>query len=194
MKKRNGFPLALAVAVAVTPVAVPAMPQEQPDHHFADKRQLLSIAIVLGAHTCFEQRAEHWPGIVFFLGLMLSTVGSCCDHLGANDESLFWDRLPMIIAFMGLLRPQIVERALPRAMLLMAALNRSRDTRGNDLYALFAWYVLAKVGEHFGAEVLALTQRISEHTLKHASAAAAGFVACWMLAQRRLRTVTGVAR
>ena len=71
-------------------------------------------------------------------------------------------------------------------LLLMAILNPSRYTRASDLYFIFGWYVLAKILESFDAQVLAYSQLVSGHTLKHVAAAAAGFVACNMLMKRRL--------
>jgi hypothetical protein len=71
-------------------------------------------------------------------------------------------------------------------LLLMAALHRSRYTRARDLYFIFGWYVLAKLLEFLDGHVLAYSQIISGHSLKHVAAAAAGFVACRMLMRRTL--------
>ena len=71
-------------------------------------------------------------------------------------------------------------------LLIMAALHRSRYTRANDLYFIFGWYVLAKLLEHFDAQVLAYSHAVSGHSLKHVAAAVAGFVTCRMLMQRTL--------
>jgi hypothetical protein len=46
--------------------------------------------------------------------------------------------------------------------------------------------VLAKLLESFDAQVLAYSDLVSGHSLKHVAAAAAGFVACRMLMQRTL--------
>lgn len=256
MNKQTGVPIGLALLAAAAAVGLPAVPQPLEYHQFADRRRMLGIdnfldvtsnfgflfagiaglAILLGGRTQFEQRVERWPWIVFFVGMVLTMAGSCFYHLGPNHESLFWDRLAMTIAFMGLVSAQIVDRidvragllllapmvligmatavywivserqgagnVLPYALLqgfavfvllLMAVLNPSRYTRANDLYTIFGWYVLAKVLEHFDAEVLALTQFVSGHTLKHLAAAAAGFVACNMLIKRRLLAPTVLA-
>mgnify|MGYP001099297076 CR=1 FL=1 len=71
-------------------------------------------------------------------------------------------------------------------LLMMAALHPSRYTRANDLYFIFGWYVLAKLLEHFDAQVLAYSHAVSGHSLKHVAAAAAGFVTCRMLVRRTL--------
>jgi hypothetical protein len=71
-------------------------------------------------------------------------------------------------------------------LLLMAALLPSRYTRAGDLYFIFGWYVLAKLLEFLDAQVLAYSQLISGHSLKHVAAAVAGVVVCRMLVRRTL--------
>ena len=72
-------------------------------------------------------------------------------------------------------------------LLLLARMNPSRYTRGNDIYWVFGWYLLSKVLETFDGEVLAIGHLVSGHTLKHLAAAAAGFVVCAMLLRRTLK-------
>jgi hypothetical protein len=79
-------------------------------------------------------------------------------------------------------------------LLLMAVLNPSRYTRASDLYFIFGWYVLAKLLELFDALVLAHSHVVSGHTLKHLAAAAAGFVACYMLTHRTLNPAAPTVR
>jgi hypothetical protein len=225
------------------------MPQPLDYHHFADQRGAFGVAnfldvvtnvafllaglaglvVVFSGRACFEFPGERWPYAVFFLGVLLTAAGSAWYHLAPNNESLFWDRLPMTIAFMGLVSSQIVDRVGVRAglallvpmllvgmgsvvywiatermgagnvlpygilqgysvvvLLLMATLHRSRYTRGNDVYFIFGWYVLAKVLETLDAQVLAYSHVVSGHSLKHVAAAAAGLVACRMLLRRTL--------
>ena len=66
-----------------------------------------------------EFRSERWPYAVFFLGALLTALGSGYYHLAPDNESLFWDRLPMTIAFMGLVASQIVDRIDIRAGLAL---------------------------------------------------------------------------
>jgi hypothetical protein len=49
----------------------------------------------------------------------LTGLGSGYYHLAPNNETLFWDRLPMTIAFMGLVCSQIVDRMSIRAGLAL---------------------------------------------------------------------------
>jgi len=129
-----GFTL-LAVALAVL---LPATPQPIAYHDFADKREAygienfldvlsnLTFAVVgaagllavLRPRTCFAAPAERWPYFVFALGVLLTAAGSCYYHLAPNNETLFWDRLPMTISFMSLISAQIVDRVDVRAGLL----------------------------------------------------------------------------
>lgn len=240
-----GFTL-LALAAAFL---LPPMPQPLDYHDFADQRDafgvenfldvvtnaafllagLAGLFVVLSGRAVLESPAERWPWAVFFLGVLLTAAGSAWYHLSPDNETLFWDRLPMTVAFMALVASQVVDRISVRAglrllvpmllvgaasviywiateragagnvlpygilqgysvivLLLMAVLKHSRYTRGNDLYFIFGWYVLAKLLETFDEQVLALGHLVSGHSLKHVAAAVGGFVACRMLVRRRL--------
>jgi hypothetical protein len=72
-------------------------------------------------------------------------------------------------------------------LLLIARWRPSRYTQGNGLYWVFAAYLIAKVLEHFDAELLAFGGVVSGHTLKHLAAAAAGLEVCRMLLRRTLK-------
>ncbi len=250
MKGRTLWFIAFTVLSLVAAFLLPAVRQPLDYHDFADDRHALGIEnfldvvsnagfliaglwgffIILGRPTRFASASEHWPYTVFFLGLVLTALGSGYYHLAPDNESLFWDRLPMTIAFMGLVSSQIVDRISVRAglflllpllllgvasvvywratermgagnvmpyailqgyavivLLLLAILNPSRYTRGNDIYWVFGWYMLSKLLETFDTEVLALNHVISGHTLKHFAAAAAGFTVCYMLLHRTLK-------
>jgi hypothetical protein len=249
LSRSTAFVIAFTLLTAAVAFLLPSMPQPLDYHDFADQRGafgidnfldvvsnvafllsgLAGLYVVFSGRARFEFPGERWPYAVFFLGILLTAAGSAWYHLAPDNESLFWDRLPMTIAFMGLVSSQVVDRisvkaglillgpmllvgvasvvywivtermgagnVLPYALLqgyavivllLMAALHRSRYTRGSDLYFIFGWYVLAKLLEHFDAQVLAYSHLVSGHTLKHVAAAAAGLVACRMLMQRTL--------
>jgi len=122
----------LAVAAALL---IPAMPQPLAYHDFVDQREavgipnflnvtsnvgFLLVGIVglfaaLGRHTRFQFSVERWPWVIFFVGVLLTSAGSSYYHLVPNNETLFWDRLPMTIAFMALICSQIVDRINVRA-------------------------------------------------------------------------------
>ena len=257
MNKSTAIVIAFTLLAVVAALLLPPMPQPLDYHHFADQREAFGVGnfldvasnlaflfagiaglfVVTSGRACFEFPVERWPYAVFFLGVLLTAAGSAWYHLAPDNESLFWDRLPMTIAFMGLLSAQVVDRVSVRAgllllvpmllvgmasvvywiateragagnvmpygilqgysvivLLLMAVLHRSRYTRGNDVYYIFGWYVLAKVLEALDGEVLSLGHLVSGHSLKHVAAAAAGFVACRMLLLRTLASPAGAER
>jgi hypothetical protein len=242
--------IGLTILAMLAAFLLPAVKQPLDYHDFADHRHahgidnfldvvsnvgflifgVMGLFVIARDRACFERPAERWPYVTFFIGLVLTAVGSGYYHLAPDNETLFWDRLPMTIAFMGLVAAQIVDRISVRAgllllppallvgaasviywlitermgagnvmpygvlqaysvlvVLLLAILNPSRYTRGNDIYWVFAWYILAKVLETFDGEVLAFNQAVSGHTLKHLAAAFAGFAVCRMLLKRTLR-------
>jgi hypothetical protein len=63
-----------------------------------------------GAHTAFESLRERPAYVLFFAGVFLTTFGSAYYHLAPSTTRLFWDRLPMSIAFMALFSAVIAER------------------------------------------------------------------------------------
>jgi predicted membrane channel-forming protein YqfA (hemolysin III family) len=122
--------VATAAAVAAKLWSMPRIPQDPAYHRFADTRTILGVvnglnvlsnlafALVglaglrplLSARVAMRERAELWPWLVFFAGVVLTSVGSTAYHLIPSNESLVWDRLPMAVGFMGLLAALIAER------------------------------------------------------------------------------------
>ena len=255
MASRKSYIIAFTVLSIGAAVLLPARPQPVAYHNFADHRAMFGVAnfldvasnlgflltafagfvVVFRPRTRFELRSERWPYAIFFLGMLLTAVGSAYYHLAPDNERLFWDRLPMTIAFMALIAGQVVDRISVRAglalllpmllvgaasvfywrateragagnvmpygvlqgysvviLLLIAILYPSRYTRGNDVYWVFACYVLAKLLELFDRQLLAFGHLVSGHTLKHVAAAAAGFIVCRMLMLRTLREPTAL--
>lgn len=177
MKTRHAFLVGLTLLAVVLALFLPAMPQPLAYHDFADKREaygienfldvtsnlaftlagLAGLVVVLRRQTSFEQPAERWPYLVFAIGVLLTSAGSCYYHLEPNNETLFWDRLPMTISFMALISAQLVDRVDVRAglvalvpMLLVGVLTAvywivtERQGRGNVMPygVLQAWAVL----------------------------------------------------
>lgn len=134
----TGRARAIAAITAVSFAAafvLPALPQPTGYHDFADHRFLFGVAnaldvasnlafllaglaglwISLRARGVFAQPAERWPYVVFFAGVALTAAGSGYYHLAPDNERLFWDRLPMTVAFMALIAAQVGDRVDPRA-------------------------------------------------------------------------------
>lgn len=130
LSSRDWTLIALTALSLAAALLLPAMPQPADYHRFADARPLFGIAnfldvvsnagflavgigglaLLLGGRTPFERRAERWPYLFFFIGVLLTAVGSGYYHLFPDNERLVWDRLPMTIAFMSLIAAQIAER------------------------------------------------------------------------------------
>ena len=134
--------LAGAGLVALTLLHAP-IPQPAAYHEFADTRALwgipnawnvlsnLPFALVgawglsLLARTRpalpFQSPWERWPWRVFFAGVLLTTFGSSYYHWVPDNAHLLWDRLPMTVAFMGLLTATMAERVSVRWSRLLFA-------------------------------------------------------------------------
>jgi hypothetical protein len=110
----------------------PRIPQPQSYHNFADQRGWLGIPnfgdvtsnllFALGGtwgliflfrkseQERFLDSRERWAYLLVFLGLLLTAFGSSYYHLAPDNARLVWDRLPMTLAFMGLVSAMISER------------------------------------------------------------------------------------
>ena len=119
--------LAIGIASFISPIA-----QDPAYHQFADQRTLFGIPIfgdtvsnigflivgalglgfVLGKRggAIFDVPGERWPYLIFFFGVAVVSVGSAYYHVNPTAETLFWDRLPMTIAFMALFSAFITDR------------------------------------------------------------------------------------
>ena len=114
---------------------LPAMPQPAGYHAFADTRWLgaipnawnvlsnlafvvAGVAILVGLP---RPRARELPRatrnalFVTGIGLIFTAAGSAYYHAMPHDEPLLWDRLPMTIAFAGIVGGVLAQRVTPRA-------------------------------------------------------------------------------
>jgi hypothetical protein len=119
---------------------LPPIPQMQSYHAFADARTMLGVpnflnvasnlpfAVVgvlglwlllrhdaVGPSGPVLERAERWPLLVLFAGVLLTAFGSSYYHLAPDNDRLVWDRLPMTVAFMGFFAGMLGERIGVRA-------------------------------------------------------------------------------
>ena len=124
----------LSIAVLVAVAALPPIPQPGHYHDFADQRVVLGVPHALNVASnlgflivgvvglgrlwrpgpSFADARERWPYAVFFVSLVGVGFGSAYYHLAPSHGSLFWDRLPMSLAFMSLFSAVLVERLGPR--------------------------------------------------------------------------------
>ena len=139
MSMRLAAVIGFTALCVLAAVLLPAMPQAIEYHDFADTRSWLGVAnfgnvvsnaafffvgaaglaATFGRRACFATPAERWPYAVFFMGVMLTAFGSAYYHLAPDNERLFWDRLPMTVAFMGLVSSQWVDRVNVKAGLAL---------------------------------------------------------------------------
>ncbi len=134
-RTRHLIVIAFTVLCIAAAWLLPAMAQPIAYHDFADRREMFGVhnfldaasnigfllaglaglTVVFRTRTRFEFSVERWPYAIFFAGMLLTAVGSGYYHLAPDNERLFWDRLPMTIAFMSLVAAQVVERINVRA-------------------------------------------------------------------------------
>jgi xanthosine utilization system XapX-like protein len=137
---RIGLFTGIALAGTAVFLLLPPLQQDESYHHFIDDRTMWGIpnclnvlsnapfALVglMGLWFVGKRRAPHAAGgflsagerlshAVFFLGAFLTCFGSAYYHWAPDDATLVWDRLPMTLAFMGLLAAVIGERIDARA-------------------------------------------------------------------------------
>ena len=124
----------LAVASLAGLLLLPPVPQDQGYHQFADERTIFGIPnfwnvvsnlpfLAVGAAGLRRFRDDP-ATVVFFLGVFLTGIGSSYYHWNPNDDTLFWDRLPMTLSFAAILALAVSERVDARsgAILLWPAL------------------------------------------------------------------------
>jgi hypothetical protein len=141
MPKRAWLIVGLAALAFAAAFLLPAMPQPPAYHDFADARTMLGVAnfldvvsngafLLVGAagivvafrpRTRLATAAERVLYAVFFAGMALTAGGSAYYHLAPDNETLFWDRLPMTISFMALVAAQVAERISLRAGVILLA-------------------------------------------------------------------------
>lgn len=187
------------VAVACLMLA-PPLAQSPSYHDFADRRMILDIPdfwdvisnlpfLVVGVMGLlrFRDRASR----ILFFGVLCTSLGSAYYHLAPDNARLFWDRLPMTIAFMSLFAIAINQRKLAVPFVLlgissvvwwrvtdnlwpyglvqfgtMAALLVIATRCEPGLWPVFIFYGLSKIGEHFDQQIYS-TFPLSGHTMKH---------------------------
>ncbi len=111
--------LVFAIGSLVAVYSVPPILQDQAYHDFADARTILGVPNGLnvvsnlpfilvglaGIRRCVKIPSEdaRGPWIGFFIGVAFVGAGSTCYHLAPQNRALVWDRIPMAMAFMGLI-------------------------------------------------------------------------------------------
>ena len=116
----------MAIAATACMFMLPAIPQDPAYHRFADTREYFSIPNFLNviSNLSFpfiaipallllmkrkKQNAFFAQELCFFLGILLTGIGSAYYHYAPDNNTLVWDRFPMTIAFMSLFSVVISE-------------------------------------------------------------------------------------
>jgi hypothetical protein len=156
-KQRRGMLVfvGLMIASLAALLLLPPIPQDQSYHRFADQRTLLGIPnfwnvisnlpiIAVGAAGLRQFRRDP-TRFMLFLGIFATGFGSSYYHWHPNDATLFWDRLPMTLAFSAILATVVEERVSEKAgkLLLWSLVSIGVFSlllwRWTDDLRLYAW-------------------------------------------------------
>jgi len=158
-RARQNTPLLVLAGLTAISFAVlwllPPIPQDQTYHGFADAHRLLGIPnfwnvasnlpfVVIGAVGLWQFHRDTVT-VVLFGGILLTGIGSAYYHWAPSDDTLFWDRLPITLAFMAMLVTLVEERVdgrLGRALLwplLAVGLISLLVWRWTDDLRLYGW-------------------------------------------------------
>jgi len=172
MFKLNALLAAALLVALVFWFAVGPIAQDQVYHAFADGRTLFGIpnfwnvvtnlpmmaVALVQLRNLARHKEEPLPRsalFCFFIGVLLAGAGSSYYHLAPDDARLFWDRLPMTVAFMGLFAALLaafyVRAATGTVLLLLLALGAAsailwRATGDLRLYALVQFFPMVVIG------------------------------------------------
>jgi hypothetical protein len=158
---RGGLIGAISAVFLLAAVLVPAMPQPLSYHAFADCRTLFgvtnffnvvsNIPFLLGGafglgliwtgRVTFIDAREQLPYLVFFLGALLTCLGSAWYHAAPDNPRLVWDRLPMTLGFAGLVAAALAERVD-----LKLGLRALWPLLAFGVVTVFYWYATERLG------------------------------------------------
>lgn len=204
---KTAMTLGAVLLLAIGLVAVGPIVQDPGYHAFADQRTLFGVpnfwnvvtnlpfvmVALYGAVMMRRAPAAYW---VLMAGTAAVGVGSGYYHWRPDDARLFWDRLPMAVAFMAVLAITVDRRGwlVPLVAAGVASVAWWRWSGDLRLYvlvqfggmmavaALLAWRrtggaVWWTLGLYAMAKVLeSMDGRINGHPWKHVVSAAAMFV------------------
>lgn len=123
----------LALLAVCGAYLAPRIGQDPAYHLFADQRTLLGLPhfwnvvsnapfLFVGAYGLWawrrarwEHHHDRWAWLVVALSGFLIGAGSGYYHYSPDNQTLFWDRLPMTLGFMGVFAAVISERVSARA-------------------------------------------------------------------------------
>ncbi len=188
---------------------LPSFAQPQSFHDYADQRVWLGLPhaadmlsnlpfLVVGAiglhfvlrgwrtnGNAFSDQRAAWPYALLFAGVVLTAFGSAWYHAQPNDTTLLWDRLPMALAFAGLVAGILTDRAAQRSFGLLVAF--ATVGAGTVLYWTASGNLvpyLAMQAGFIGTALIATACIASRYTHANRIYAAAGLYAAAILFER----------
>jgi hypothetical protein len=208
----------IVLAIVIFLILMPPLPQDQNYHAFADRRTLLGIPNFWDVVSNFPFAVvgliglltfRDFPSRVVFLGVFSTAFGSAYYHLSPDDARLFWDRLPMTVAFMSIFAIAIKQPRLVVPLVLvgiasvvwwrlrnnlwpyglvqfgsLAALVAIAFRSEPGLWPVIGWYGMSKGAEHFDKQIYSVFP-LSGHTLKHLLAAlSAWYIVLWLQSRK----------
>jgi hypothetical protein len=131
-KTRVWIIIAITILAGASTLFVNPIPQDPAYHLFADLRSCLGIPnfgnvasnigfplvgvagllVLFGGQTDRAQQrlADAVPFAIFLVSIALIGAGSAYYHWQTNNQTLFWDRLPMTLGFMALTAAVVADR------------------------------------------------------------------------------------
>ena len=179
----------MVASLAILPL-LPPIAQDPSYHQFADQRTLLGIPnfwnvisnlpfVLVGAIGLWQFGRDR-ASFVLFLGIFLTGFGSAYYHWNPNNDTLFWDRLPMALTFMAILAVAVEERvsaktgAIKLWPLLALAVFSLLLWRWTDDLRLYGWvqfspashyrYYSSRVRQNIPARLTGLSPRRYMHS------------------------------
>jgi hypothetical protein len=142
LNSRERYALRFIFVAICIGVLSPTIVQPESYHYFADQRSwmgiphfadvasnlIFTLAGAVGLHRMSHirvtVRSAKIPLSIFFVGLLLTGPGSAYYHWAPDSQTILVDRLPMVIAFAGVIGTFLTQRVSSRMGLigLMAAL------------------------------------------------------------------------
>jgi hypothetical protein len=132
LRQRIAILIGLLILVLILVGTLQPIPQDPGYHLFADSRGFFGIPnfndvisnigftlvgvlgffLVIGEsrRILFARSVDARPYRIFFIAVTLIGVGSAYYHWAPSNERLFWDRLPMAMAFMAITSATIADR------------------------------------------------------------------------------------
>lgn len=130
MHKKEFILLSIVGVFLCVPFFMEPVPQDLGYHQFADQRPFLGLpngmdvlsnipfiiaglwglVFLVGSCGRLANNALLVQYCIFFAGILLTGLGSSYYHINPDNDTLFWDRLPMTIAFMAFFSSLISEQ------------------------------------------------------------------------------------